>query len=89
MVEIFTFEQFSDDKIKLMWNTLYNLYIIKDKPVGWKLTPPFLDSLCVLLNVPTEPTYNLILKEKFLGVGIDITTKQPCLIGENGFFVLY
>ena len=82
---------YDEDRIAMLWNTLRLARGIKDEPLVWKLTDPFLDSIALFLGrtLSEQGEHRLELcTTRFLDVAVEYTTGIPRLLAqENHYYV--
>ena len=73
----------SEDKIKLLYETVQIIRSCQDTPQLWKFTTEYLDVLCVYMHIVS---HEMLFKEKFLDADIDVTTIYPFCIGLERYY---
>ena len=72
-----------DQNIELMWSCMCLVRSLKDLPLMWKLTMPYLESISNYWNIKE---IDVILQNKFLDTSLDMTSKKPILICEKQIY---
>ena len=71
---------YNEDRIEVMWQMVRLVREMRDTPMVWKLTDPYLEAVAQFLSLQHISD---VLCSTFLDASIDKTTKKDSLIATN------